>query len=251
MLSYSLVPSNIKTHAGLVRQHNEDNIGWNIDYRLAVLADGMGGHQAGEVASQLAIDSILSSLQDAYNPIDDDIKSDELIEFIARSVEKSNTVIYEAAENNENQKGMGTTLVTFLLHEGTAYIAHVGDSRLYCLNKSGLNQLTHDHSLIQDLIDKGFYSEEEAKSASISHVVTRALGTSDKVKSDIQQYSASIGDIYLLCSDGLSDIVSDVNIQIILSQFDASLEERAEKLIALANNAGGRDNISVILINVH
>ena len=137
-----------------------------------------------------------------------------------------------------------------VIKDSRLYAGHVGDSRLYLLRKCRLKRITKDHSLVQDLIDKGFYTETEARNASINHVVTRALGTSAEVEVDILQQNAEEGDVFLLCSDGLSDMISDPIMQQVLARPNASLEVKARRLVDLANHFGGKDNISVILIRV-
>lgn len=234
------------TDRGLTRDHNEDSIGFDRQRGIAVLADGMGGHLAGEVASKMAVDDVLEQLglflqQQVKNSL-------TAAQMLADSIIASNRKIFAAAAGNSNQQGMGTTVVAAVVQDSCLYAGHVGDSRLYLQRDGQLRRITRDHSLMQDLIDKGFYSEEEARNACISHVVTRALGTAAEVEVDILQQDAQAGDLFLLCSDGLSDMLTDTKIEALLIQSSTSLTATARNLVQLANMQGGKDNISVILI---
>ena len=239
------------TDIGLRRNHNEDHIGFNQQIGIAVLADGMGGHQAGEVAAHMAVGSVLEKLQklsetESLAPI----TSSKLLEFISNTISHSNTIIFNAAKSIDEHKGMGTTLVAAVIKDSRIYAGHVGDSRLYLFRDRALSRITRDHSLAQDLIDKGFYTEEEAKTASVGHIVTRALGTKAEVEVDTIEHDALPNDVFLLCSDGLSDMVADWLIEETLADHRTDLNGAAKKLILLANRNGGKDNISVILMQV-
>jgi serine/threonine protein phosphatase PrpC len=239
------------TDIGLRRNHNEDHIGFNQQLGIAVLADGMGGHQAGEVAAHMAVGSVLEKLQklsetESLAPI----TSSKLLEFISNTISHSNTIIFNAAKSIDEHKGMGTTLVAAVIKDSRIYAGHVGDSRLYLFRDRALSRITRDHSLAQDLIDKGFYTEEEAKTASVGHIVTRALGTKAEVEVDTIEHDALPNDVFLLCSDGLSDMVADWLIEETLADHRTDRNEAAKKLILLANRNGGKDNISVILMQV-
>jgi serine/threonine protein phosphatase PrpC len=239
------------TDIGLLRNHNEDHIGFNQQLGIAVLADGMGGHQAGEVAAHMAVGSVLEKLQklsetESLAPI----TSSKLLEFISNTISHSNTIIFNAAKSIDEHKGMGTTLVAAVIKDSRIYAGHVGDSRLYLFRDRALSRITRDHSLAQDLIDKGFYTEEEAKTASVGHIVTRALGTKAEVEVDTIEHDALPNDVFLLCSDGLSDMVADWLIEETLADHRTDLNGAAKKLILLANRNGGKDNISVILMQV-
>ena len=239
------------TDIGLRRNHNEDHIGINQQLGIAVLADGMGGHQAGEVAAHMAVDTVLEKLQSLSErkslvPI----TSSKLLEFISNTISHCNTIIFNAAESIDEHKGMGTTLVAAVIKDSRIYAGHVGDSRLYLFRDRTLIRITRDHSLAQDLIDKGFYTEEEAKTASVGHIVTRALGTKAEVEVDTIEHDALPNDVFLLCSDGLSDMVADWLIEETLADHRTDRNEAAKKLILLANRNGGKDNISVILMQV-
>lgn len=236
---------------GLRRNHNEDHIGFNQELGIAVLADGMGGHQAGEIASHMAVESVLENLQNvAERESSRSITGSQLLEYVSNTISYSNSMIYQAAETLEEQKGMGTTLVAAIVKESQIYAGHVGDSRLYLFRGETLKRITKDHSLVQDLVDRGFYTEEEAKMASVGHIVTRALGTKSEVEVDTVQHEICDGDLLLLCSDGLSDMVADWLIEETLRERGNELDETASTLIELANKNGGKDNVSVILIQV-
>jgi len=236
---------------GLKRNHNEDFIGFNQELGIAVLADGMGGHQAGEIAAHMAVNSVLENLQKFANSEKlVSITGSQLLKFVSSTISRSNKLIFQASEMQEAHRGMGTTLVTAMVKDSRVYAGHVGDSRLYLFREGNLTRITKDHSLVQELVDKGFYSEDEARTASVGHVVTRALGTRIDVEVDTVECELQENDILLLCSDGLSDMLSDELIMDSLRSRPTSLETTAKTLIKLANNQGGRDNISVILMEL-
>lgn len=239
------------TDTGLRRNYNQDFIGFNQELGIAVLADGMGGHQAGEVAAHMAVESVLETLQNLGDrQTARSITGSQLLEFVSTTISHSNSMIYQASEANEERKGMGTTVVAAIVKGSQVYAGHVGDSRLYLFRDNTLRRITRDHSLMQDLIDKGFYTEDEARSANIGHVVTRALGTREEVEVDTVQHDIEQGDVLLLCSDGLTDMIADWQIAEIISEDVSNLEVTTKKLVELANRCGGKDNISVILIQV-
>lgn len=239
------------TDTGMRRNHNEDHIGFNQNLSIAVLADGMGGHQAGEIASHMAVESVLENLQSVANGNNSrSITGSQLLEYVSNTISYSNSKIYQAAEALDEHKGMGTTLVVAIVQGSQIYAGHVGDSRLYLYRDESLKRITKDHSLVQDLVDRGFYTEEEARMASVGHIVTRALGTKAEVEVDTVQHDIADGDLLLLCSDGLSDMVADWLIEETLRERGTELDKTANKLIELANRNGGKDNISVILVQV-
>ncbi|MCI5105264.1 MAG: Stp1/IreP family PP2C-type Ser/Thr phosphatase [Pseudomonadales bacterium] len=239
------------TDTGIRRQHNEDHIGYNQDLGIAVLADGMGGHQSGEIASHMAVESVLESLKSMANgDASGAITSSQLLEFVSNTISDSNSLIFNAAEQLEQHRGMGTTLVATMIQGGRLYAGHVGDSRLYLYRNQSLSRVTKDHSLVQDLVDRGFYTEEEARVASVGHIVTRALGTKPEVEVDTLEKDLEPGDVLLLCSDGLSDMVADWHIEEMLREGEGELEQTAQRLVDQSNRNGGKDNISVILIQV-
>ena len=237
------------TDTGLRREYNQDHIGFDQELGIAVLADGMGGHKAGEVAAHMAVKFVLEKLRKFVlqeNSVS--ITGSQLLEFVSNTISSSNTKIYSAQEAEEAYKGMGTTIVATVVIGSQIYVGHVGDSRLYLYRNRTVQRLTKDHSLVQDLIDRGFYTEREARSASVGHVVTRALGTRPEVEVDANEEPLQAYDLLLLCSDGLTDMVSDWQIAEVIDENIADLEVAAKKLIALANHYGGKDNISVILM---
>ncbi|MBT7226486.1 MAG: Stp1/IreP family PP2C-type Ser/Thr phosphatase [Gammaproteobacteria bacterium] len=237
------------TDTGLRREYNQDHIGFDQELGIAVLADGMGGHKAGEIAAHMAVKFVLDKLRKFVlqeNSVS--ITGSQLLEFVSNTISSSNAEIYSAQEAEEAYKGMGTTIVATVVIGSQIYVGHVGDSRLYLYRNRTVQRLTKDHSLVQDLIDRGFYTEREARSASVGHVVTRALGTRPEVEVDANEEPLKAYDLLLLCSDGLTDMVSDWQIAEVIDENIADLEVAAKKLIALANHYGGKDNISVILM---
>ncbi|MBT6211763.1 MAG: Stp1/IreP family PP2C-type Ser/Thr phosphatase [Woeseia sp.] len=244
------------THTGKVRDHNEDAIGSDHELGLMVLADGMGGYNAGEVASGIAVQTI-SELA-AEGVIREDRKETDPTTGLMRqtivlrdAVARSNKIIFQTAQSQTHCEGMGTTLVTALFYDDKISIAHVGDSRAYRLRGGKFEQLTLDHSLLQELVDRGFYSEEEAQRSTNRNYVTRALGVEPTVDVEVHEFEVLPDDIYLLCSDGLSDMVEDEDIHLTISTFNASLDVVGQQLVDLANDHGGRDNVSVMLAQVN
>lgn len=235
-----------QTDVGLSREHNEDCIGWD-DKGLVVLADGMGGHNAGEVASKLAVDAITEALNTS---IFNQKKVDELVEPVTAAVSDANRVIFEHASTHIQCAGMGTTVVMGLFIGDTCTLAHVGDSRIYRLRDTKLEQLTSDHSLLQEMINEGHMTREEADDVVNKNLITRALGIAPEVEVDVQQQVLQDGDIYLLCSDGLTDLVTDEGISICINESITDIEHATNALVGLANSRGGSDNISVILVKV-
>lgn len=239
------------TDTGIRRKHNQDHIGYKQNPGIAVLADGMGGHQAGEVAAHMAVELIVDKLHNLIElkssaPITDS----RLLELVSDSITQSNKEIYEASHADENHKGMGTTVVAAIVEGAYIYAAHVGDSRLYLYREQELRRITKDHSLVQSLIDKGFYTEREARNASIGNVVTRSLGNKPEVEVDTRRIEMEVGDVFLLCSDGLTDMVADWQIAEVINENSMDLDKTVKELVDLANKSGGKDNISVILILV-
>mgnify|MGYP002725646632 FL=1 len=243
------------TDTGKVRDHNEDAIGLNSDMGLLVLADGMGGYQAGEVASSIAVQTITDmAIEGATREERDDIDPHTGLMrqtiVLRDAVARANKIIFQTAQSQTHCEGMGTTLVAAMFYDNKISIAHVGDSRAYRLRNNQFEQLTMDHSLLQELVDRGFYSEEEAQRSTNRNYVTRALGVEPTVEVELQEYDVLPDDIYLLCSDGLPDMVEDEDIHLTISTFSASLNVVSEHLVQLANEHGGRDNVSVQLAQV-
>ncbi|HSG65365.1 MAG TPA: Stp1/IreP family PP2C-type Ser/Thr phosphatase [Pseudomonadales bacterium] len=243
------------TDTGLVRDHNEDAIRIDDGIGLVVLADGMGGLKAGEVASAMAVDVIARDVRDVLKGIDagqSDAESGYAYESLAvgRAVIKANETIFHVAQTQPQCAGMGTTLVVLLFYDNRLTVAHVGDSRLYRLREGTMEQVTTDHSLVQELVERGFYTPAEARAATNKNIVTRALGIGPEVDYDMQEDVALVGDTFLLCSDGLSDMLEDAQIHTILRENQDNLDEAARMLVNAANECGGRDNISVVLARV-
>ena len=240
---------------GRERAHNEDAILVDGERKLVVLADGMGGYQAGEVASQLAVDVVRDDSSDPsvseadLGRIDPDTGISVAMRQLRGAIEKANNRICSVARGREELNGMGTTIVAARFYDGRVGIAHVGDSRCYRLRDHALEQLTRDHSYVQDQLEKGLISEEDAKNSPQKNLITRALGIDAIAEADVQEFRTRPGDLYLLCSDGLSDLVDDNALQATLS-LDRAPAEQIKQLIDAANANGGRDNISVIVVRV-
>ena len=234
-----------RTDVGLKRKHNEDRLAVFPKTGLVVLADGMGGYNAGEIASQLVIDAIAAELVPLLSADAGSVGPDEVVS----AVKKSNLAIFEAVKQNAELNGMGTTLVLALFHGQHAVFAHVGDSRLYRFRAGEFELLTSDHSMLQELLDQGmFASEEEAIDAGVpSSVLTRGLGVELDVEVDIREEVIKDGDIFLLCSDGLSGMIPDEAIHSVLGSLPDDLPGVADLLIKLALENGGKDNVSLIL----
>jgi serine/threonine protein phosphatase PrpC len=243
------------TDPGMVRSHNEDSIAADAANGLVVLADGMGGYNAGEVASGMATTVIITEMQQiltGVRPYDVDQRSNQEIatRLVREQVLKANTSIYQAAQSQPQYAGMGTTLVTCLFFDNRILVAHLGDSRLYLQRGGSFRQVTRDHSLLQEQIDSGLITVEQAKKAQHKNLVTKALGIDPTVEPEIHEYPTKPGDIYLLCSDGLCDMVEDEDIGMTLQALGANLKLAAQQLVQMANDNGGRDNVSVILVRV-
>ena len=237
---------------GQKRPHNEDSAVTSAAAGLAVVADGMGGYKAGEVASAIAakciVDKIETGLEEAHNAAPNGADYRPESELIRDAITEANSHIFKTAQTVQQCQGMGTTVVAILLYDNVATIAHVGDSRIYRLRNEELEQVTNDHSLVQELIDRGFFTAEEAEANTPKNLVTRALGIDGTVEVDILEEPVKPNDIYLLCSDGLNDMVNDEEIRLTLSKYSGNLHEAATELVRLANEMGGKDNISVVLV---
>lgn len=244
-----------ETHSGMVRSHNEDSIGHEAKCGLMVLADGMGGYNAGEVASGITV-SVLTTeikhrLQSAHPEEKDEASGEELgIALLRENVQKANASIYSAAQSQPQYAGMGTTVVVGLFYDNRVAVAHVGDSRMYRLRGEEFGPITRDHSLLQEQIDSGMITPEDARQSKNKNLVTRAVGVEPEVEAEVHMHDVQVGDIYLLCSDGLNDMVEDEDIGSTLQMLQANLHLAASQLIEMANDNGGRDNVSVILVKV-
>lgn len=242
------------TDAGSIRTHNEDNLAVNRDLGLLVLADGMGGYKAGDVASSIAtglvMDYLKPLLMEKESPADSFEGESAEARAIAHAINKTNLAIYKTAQTNAKYSGMGTTLVLMLMRHNRALIAHVGDSRLYRLRQGRLELLTQDHSLLQEQVELGLISAEDARVSHNRNLVSRALGVHEKIEADITEYAVHVDDVYLLCSDGLNDMVDDADIELTLNELQVNLPLAANQLIQMAIDNGGHDNVSVIIAKV-
>jgi PPM family protein phosphatase len=243
------------TDAGRVRDHNEDALGSDPDIGLYVLADGMGGYNAGEVASGIAVKTIINQVRESYERYS--VEGHDPTTNLSRpaivlrdAVVRANKIIHQTSKSQAHCEGMGTTVVAMLFHNNRVCVAHVGDSRAYRERGGELVQLTTDHSLLQELVDRGLYSREEAARATSKNFVTRALGVDPTVDVEVHEHPAHPADRYLLCSDGLSDMVDDAEVHSLLEYSGATLEQIGRTLVLRANENGGRDNISVMITEV-
>ena len=232
---------------GRARSNNEDSVAIDEQVALAVLADGMGGYNAGEVASGMATSFILTELGRWLREANSQASDAEVRRAMDICVDNANRAIFDAASSNPQFAGMGTTLVVAVFRDDRLLLGHVGDSRCYRLRDGRLQQITRDHSLLQEQIDAGLITPEQAAFSANKNLVTRAVGVEDTVLMETRQHEVLPEDLFLLCSDGLSDMLDDLTIaQLLHSQ--ASLESASRALVEAANDAGGKDNISVILV---
>ncbi len=244
-----------QTHPGMVRSHNEDSVACDPACGLVVLADGMGGYNAGEVASGIAVSVVVTEvshrLQNA-SPVERGERDGEDlgVSLLRGNIQKANASIFNAAQSQPQYAGMGTTIVSGLFYDNRVAVGHVGDSRMYRLRGEMLETITRDHSLLQEQIDSGMISVEDARLSKNKNLVTRAVGIDADLEPEIHVHDVMVGDIYLLCSDGLNDMVEDDDIQATLHALQSNLPLAADQLIQMANDNGGRDNVSVILVKI-
>ena len=239
------------SNVGMLREHNEDSVASDLTIGLVVLADGMGGYKAGEVASEIAVLMIAAEITEAMQSKSRFLLSnpDLLPEsnMLLSAVENANAAIYAVSQNQPECAGMGTTLVAGVFVNNQLVLGHIGDSRMYRLRGETFTQLTEDHSLVQEKINAGLMTTAEAKQSKNRNLVTRALGIDPDVELELQELAVEVNDVYLLCSDGLSDLVSDAEIATILLEANGNITDAADKLIETANENGGSDNISVVI----
>jgi protein phosphatase len=228
------------TDRGRKRSSNEDAFGYSVEDGVFVVCDGMGGAAGGEVASSIAVDEVLQFLTQRNRNV-------SLPSLAEDAVSAANAAIYARAQRNPRLSGMGTTLVSVVVEENQAWVLNVGDSRCYRLRKGRLEQLTLDHSLVEEQVRLGRMTPSEARRSPLRNMITRALGTQTRVTPDCFQFETEPGDLFLLCSDGLTRELSDHAIASLLSA-DVPLEERCCRLIKDANKAGGHDNITCLLV---
>lgn len=226
------------------RRHNEDCVRTIPAQGIAVLADGMGGHQAGEVASMIAVEQTVQQLQNALPSA----KAEALSTLLQQAIETANQTILERGQQRSEHAGMATTIVAALFHKDRLYLGSVGDSRMYRLRDGVLTHMTEDHSLVQEQFRLGLLTADDARRSSKRSLITRALGIGEDVEPDMAEETSQPDDLYLICSDGLTTVVPDEAIRLLLIEHGEDLRKAASELVALANDAGGPDNISVILI---
>ncbi len=236
-----------QTDPGRCRENNEDSVAFDEHALVVVLADGMGGYNAGEIASGMATAFIKAELSRWLSEAGATAQMKDIRRAMEICVDNANIAIYNSANANPSFAGMGTTLVLGVIKDGRLLVGHIGDSRCYRIRQGHLEQITKDHSLLQEQMDAGLISPEQAAGSPIKNLVTRALGVEQGVMLEVNEFSIEPGDVYLMCSDGLSDMVSDEVIVRIAAE-DLRLEPLAEHLILAANECGGRDNISVLLV---
>lgn len=235
-----------RTAIGKRRSDNQDNVGVfknQAGVVLAIIADGIGGNQGGDVASDMAVSHFGHDFETTSFKHFDDAS-----EWLNDQVHTENNMIYERAQQYDDLKGMGTTLVIAMVFETELLVGNIGDSRAYLLRKDDFSQLTEDHSLVNELVKRGELSKQAAKVHPQKNVITRSLGVGSSVQIDLRYQELSVGDQLLLCSDGLTNMVSDADIKAVL-QGDGDLDAKCDQLIAMANDAGGLDNISVIILD--
>lgn len=241
----------VKTDTGLVRAHNEDAVEINVEHKIAVLADGMGGYNAGEVASGIATSVFMATLEQRLQQQRRGRLTGKFLQgLMVEAATLANAQILEAARIQPQFSGMGTTLVAALFHHDRIVLAHIGDSRAYRFRQGSLQQLTRDHSQLQEQIDAGLVSPEWARFAPNKNLITRALGVAPQIDVDVNDYPTENDDIYLLCSDGLSDMLSHEQMIDILKSNYSNLDLSCRTLVEAANNNGGRDNTSVVLAKI-
>lgn len=242
-----------ETDVGRIRNLNEDSIATVDKLGLLVLADGMGGYKAGNVASELAAHSIVEVLSGGLK----DNSDDNVTDLIRQAIKSANRLIFREsqelarrASSSGQEQVMGSTVALMLLRGDYVTVAHVGDSRVYRLRNGRLELMTHDHSLLQEQIDLGMLTAKDAENSHNRHLVTRGLGLKEEVDVTLGGGTVQLDDIYLLCSDGLNDMVDDADIELVLNSLQANLPLAAKQLVMIANDNGGEDNISVILAKV-
>ncbi len=237
---------------GRRRAHNEDSSAIDPGNGLLIIADGMGGYRAGEVASAVAISTIVKHIRRRLPQIEpqqiDSTTGFAMESIVARdAIREANFEVFRSAQDHAHFEGMGTTALLVLFYDNHFTVAHAGDSRLYRMRNERLEKITNDHSLIQELVDRGLYTQEEAEAKTPSNLVTRALGINETVNVDIFEDTVLPDDLFLLCTDGLTDMVDDTEIYLTLKKYNDNLNRTAQELVNIANSRGGKDNISVVL----
>lgn len=248
LMPYKILASGL-SDVGLVRENNEDIWAELPDEKFYVLADGMGGHQAGEIASQEAVFNFLEIIRKITVSSQRKLNLKETMSAIKQSIEEVNKTIYEMGRSDEQLGGMGTTLCCVHFHPEGVILAHVGDSRIYRFGKGGLKQLTKDHSLMSELVEMGYLSEPEAKEFLYKNILTRAIGTEPSIQPTVESCQAEPGDLFIMCSDGLSDLLTIQDIENVVKE-STTIDDCAQTLVSEAKRKGGYDNITVVLLKV-
>ena len=241
------------TDVGMKRQRNEDNYLINDELRLFVVADGMGGHAGGEYASQIAVttvEEVMTNIREEKHFEDNGRASRDMLvqEKLKYAIRLAGKRIFERAQEDTEFRGMGTTALVLFMTEDAGFVAHVGDSRCYRMRANGVDQITEDHSLVNEQIKAGLINRDAAKSHKLRNIITRSLGYQEEVEIDTSVLEVERGDLYLLCSDGLSNLVEDNELLDMVHQ--NTFQEAARKLIDLANRRGGDDNITCVIARI-
>lgn len=247
-MPYTILSSGL-SDMGLVRDNNEDVWAEISELNFYVLADGMGGHQAGEVASREAVSHLLRLVRKGFKTARKKTAQD-LQKLLNASLIQVNNVVFKLSRSTPELKGMGTTLCALLFHEEEAILAHVGDSRIYRLRENVLEQITKDHSLFRELVDLGQLSEQVSSDFAYKNIITKAIGTEANIEPSVQIMEIRHNDVFLLCSDGLSDMLIAKEIEDILN-VNGTLDNHVESLINAAKSHGGHDNITVVIVRVN
>ncbi len=234
---------------GLVRQNNEDVWSALPNDRFYVLADGMGGHKAGEVAARETVNELCKIIHSRLGSHVTKKNCREATLILRKAISQVNTIIYELSRTDDMLQGMGTTLCCMYVHEAGVVYAHVGDSRIYLLQNQKLSQLTRDHSLLRDLLELEKLSEQQAADFIYKNIITKAIGTEPLVEPDIGMVQAVKGDIFLMCTDGLSDLLMQSEIEEFMNQ-SSEVHEIAQNLVSRAKEKGGFDNITVVVVKL-
>jgi serine/threonine protein phosphatase PrpC len=237
------------TDTGRVRATNQDSLAVDTESGIALVADGMGGHRSGKLASRMAREILLPGLRSRLAKIRAG-RGRTPAEYVTRIVGEANRAILDAARKDHAAEGMGTTLALALFHGERVTLAHVGDSRVYRLREGRLELLTRDDSLLCDQVELGLIDAKSAGGSHNRHLVTQALGAAETVSAHVRQSESRCDDVYLLCSDGLNDMVGDADIELVLETLKTNLPLAAAHLVQLANDCGGRDNVSVVLVRL-
>jgi serine/threonine protein phosphatase PrpC len=239
------------TDVGSVRQYNEDSIVFDADNGVMIVADGMGGHRAGEVASRMATESLVCALREYIAEFGSADDHDAPRLTVEQSIIRANADIFAAAQAQATYFGMGTTLALAVFYERRVTLAHVGDSRIYRLRFNRLQLLTRDDSLLRDQVELGLIAAADAGGSHNRNLVTRAIGIEERVAPHMRDEEVLPGDVYLLCSDGLNDLVDDSDIELIINSLKSNIPLAVHHLVQAAKDNGGHDNISAILVRLH